>query len=289
MQERWLKVGLAGLAAASLGLGGWSLSERSGRHSAERSAALRQEQLEAQGQELARVSKEGRDSADRLGAVQNDLKRLKDQITADTLAHHEEVDRMLAQKGQLMQQLEELNLKLDRTDQRNKNLTEDLRNALTSSQKLEYTLANERAVSTETRNALNEEIRNAQSAAEKARRDAKQTAEALKQSQKDSQSLANDLQRTADAARDAERENDQLSKDLQQVARDRDQATWSIQQFQAALNNAYVALRTRERENDGLRRDTARLQQINQGLQQQIAGLNAEVARLRKLLPPGTP
>ncbi|MCW8130689.1 MAG: hypothetical protein KIS92_10090 [Planctomycetota bacterium] len=289
MHAHGMKIGLAALAFLSLGLGGWSLSERSARQSAERAAALRQDQLETQGQELARVAKDGRETSDRLGAVQADLKRLKDQIAAETRAHREETDRMLAQKGELMKQLEELTLQLERTDLRNKNLAEDLRGALAGSRKLEDVLAAERAESKDARNALDHELRNARSETEKARREAKQTTEALKKSQKDSQDLAQDLQRTADAARDAEKENDQLSRDLQQVARDRDQATWSIQQYQAALNNAYGALRTREREIEGLRREIARIQQSNQNLQQQVAGLNAEVARLRKLLPPGTP
>lgn len=284
-----LKAGMAatGLLAAVLAI--WTVVERNGRSHAESSATTLQDQLDAQGRELNRAANENRETAAKLAKAQQDIKDLSEQMKTQMVAHQTENLRMLEEKGDLSRQVEDLALKLVRADQRNKNLAEDLGRTLDGSRKLEESLSAERKTAAQTQEALDAELRESRSAAEKARRDAKQTAEALQKSQKDTQNIAKDLQRTADAANQAEQANDQLARDLDKVARDRDQANWTIQQFQAALNNALVTLRTRDFEIAGLRRELTKAQQSNQQLTQQVASLNAEVARLRKLLPPGTP
>lgn len=284
-----LKAGLAatGMLAAALAI--WTSVERNGRAHAESSAATLQGQLDAQGQELHRSTAETRDTVAKLAKAQQDIKDLGEQMKAQMVAHQTENLRMLEEKGELSRQVEDLSLKLARADLRNKNLAEDLGRSLDGSRKLEESLTAERKTAAQTQEALDAELRETRSAAEKARRDAKQTSETLQKTQKDSQNLAKDLQRTTDAAQQAEQANDQLARDLDKAARDRDQANWNIQQFQAALNNALVALRTRDFEVAGLRRELAKAQQSNQQLAQQAASLTAEVARLRKLLTPGTP
>lgn len=286
--RRWM-AGVAGLGVLALGLLAWGFSERSARQRAESATASLQGQYDAQGLELLRTGREGQDTAGRLAKAQQDQRRLNDQLSADTLKHRAAADELLSEKAALMKELDTLALKLEQAEKLNRNLAEDLKKALESGNALEATVAAERARATDLRNAADADLRAIRADLEKARKDARQTAVALDQTQKDSQTLQKDLARVAADAQASEKESERLAGDLQRTQRDRDAAAWSNQQLQSGLNNAIASLRQRDFEIATLKQELHKQHHLQESLQKQIGALNVEVARLRKLLPPGTP
>lgn len=286
--RRWM-AGVAGLGLLALGLLLWGFSERSARLRAENATSSLQSQYDAQGLELLRAGREGQDTAGRLAKVQQDQRRLNDQLASDTLKHRAAADELLSEKAALMKELDTLALKLEQAEKLNRNLAEDLKKSLESGNALETAIATERARAMELRNAADADLRAVRADLEKARKDARQTSTALEQTQKDSQDLQKDLARVTADAQASEKESERLAGDLQRTLRDRDAAAWSNQQLQAGLNNAIASLRQRDLEIAALKQELHKQQHLQASLQKQIAALNAEIARLRKLLPPGTP
>jgi len=282
--------GLAGALALVVGFAGWTLLERSARTQAEREGAALHEQLDAQNRELARLSENTRAQTGALTKTAREKETIAGALTQETLNHRATADRLIGEKGALDSRVGELNAQVETLERRVKNLSEDLQAAVTGSRTLEENLAAERAVATGEREAAEAAFQNARREADKARTDTKKTAEALRKTEQEAKAeqerLLKGLQRTNATLDAAAREGQQLSNDLSRALRDREVALATARDMQLALNNALHGLNARDQEAAALKLQTATLLRSNQQLTQQINVLNAEIARLKKLLPP---
>ena len=269
----------AGVLAASLG--GWGLYERSERLAAQDSGAKLTSDLKQRTQELKDTTGSRDETAGKLESAQKELRELNAKYVSEGQAHVAESDRLLARVNDGQKQNKDLDTKithalaeLQALDAYKTTLETQLQAQQDKNMKLQALTAAEKdaaKVALETQRRQLDALRNV----------AQKQDEALKEKQQDLTEAQKTAQVNEEMARAAQQQAQVVNNDLTRTAQDRDAYARGLQQSQ--LQTAVVANQARTADWQ-LQKQAAEIARLKMYLDD----ANREIARLRKLLPPGT-
>jgi chromosome segregation ATPase len=222
-----------------------------------------------------------------LAQTQNELARLGERITNDTLEHRNAADRWLSEKAALHEQGEELRRQLQQSQAESGGLVKRLAEEQGRRTQTEAELAEQREAAQADRQAFQRERAQAEAVT-------RQQSAALGRAEAKAQSLQSDLDRTQDAGQRLEGDLQRTIADLNVAAASSNQnaqtATTALDQLRrreyelAALQTSFAQLhqtfRQLRQEADLLRSTNQTLTARSQQLEKQVADLKLQIQKL---------
>jgi chromosome segregation ATPase len=269
----------AGVLAVSLG--GWGLYERNERLAAQNTGATLSSDLKTRTQQLNETASARDEALAKLDVSQRDLRDLNTKYVTEGQKHVSDTDKLLARINDGQKQLKDLDAKIAQSlaelqalDAYKTTLETQLQAQQDKNMKLQALSAAEKDAAKLAIDAQRRQLNDLRTVAQK-------QDEALKETQRDLTQTQKEAQVNEELARAAQQQNQNLNSDLTRASQDRDAYARGMQQAQ--VQTAVVANQARSMDWQ-LQKQASEITR----LQQKLNFAQAEIERLKKLLPPGT-